>query len=138
MKVKIGIEGKAFDAAHYTLSSPSDDQIHGHTYLVSVEVEGEVDEKTGFVLDFNTLQTVVCEELRGWDHKLLIPEKDLDKITLHGPFRTDIRVVKDSFATAEFIAMEMAKSLHNKLGQKFRISVKVYEGQGKYALVEYP
>lgn len=39
MKVRVGIEGFSIDSAHYTLSSPKDNQLHGHTYRVTVEVE---------------------------------------------------------------------------------------------------
>ncbi|TRM80749.1 6-pyruvoyl tetrahydrobiopterin synthase, partial [Sulfolobus sp. A20-N-F6] len=76
MRVRVGIEGITIDSAHYTLSSYQDSQIHGHTYLVSVEVEGEVNEKSGFVIDFNLLKKIIKEIVKEWDHKLIIPEPD--------------------------------------------------------------
>ncbi|MEM3203548.1 MAG: 6-carboxytetrahydropterin synthase, partial [Saccharolobus sp.] len=53
MRIRVGVEGITIESAHYTLSSYANSQIHGHTYIINVEVEGEVNDKSGFVIDFD-------------------------------------------------------------------------------------
>ncbi|BBG25255.1 6-pyruvoyl trahydropterin synthase family protein [Sulfuracidifex tepidarius] len=138
MKVKIGMEGFTIDSAHYTPSSPGNEQIHGHTYEVSVEVEGEVDEKTGFVIDFDIFKGIVQDVVREYDHKLLIPRKDADKIEMKGPFVVLTKVIDHPFATVEYIGQDIAKKLHEKLKGSYQIRLKISEGKGAYAVIEYP
>lgn len=138
MRVKVGIEGITIDSAHYTLSSYQDSQIHGHTYLVNVEVEGEVNEKSGFVIDFNLLKKIIKEIVQEWDHKLIIPESDFEKSRFEGPFRMEYKVISAPFPTVEYIGMEIAKVIYEKLDKKYKIMVKIYEGKDSYAVIEYP
>ncbi|MCH4815304.1 MAG: 6-pyruvoyl tetrahydropterin synthase family protein [Saccharolobus sp.] len=138
MKVRVGIEGITMDSAHYTLSSYADSQIHGHTYIINVEVEGEVNEKSGFVVDFNLLKKMIREVIQEWDHKLIIPKVDLDKSRFEGPFRVDYKVIDAPFPTAEYIGIEIAKDIYLKLNKKYRILLKIYEGKDSYAIIEYP
>ncbi|BBD72989.1 6-pyruvoyl tetrahydrobiopterin synthase [Sulfodiicoccus acidiphilus] len=138
MKFRVGVEGFTLDSAHYTLSSPADSQIHGHTYQVNVEVEGEVEESTGFVVNFEEVRRVLTETLREWDHKLIVPARDVEKLELRGPFRVEIKVIDAPFPTAEFIAAELARELHSKLGSPKSVRVRIYEGKEQYVTVEYP
>jgi 6-pyruvoyltetrahydropterin/6-carboxytetrahydropterin synthase len=138
LRIKVGIEGVNFDSAHYTASSQPDDQIHGHTYIVSVQVEGEVDQSTGFVVDFNLLQSIVREVVREWDHKLIIPKGDYESVYARGPFRLEVKQIDAPFPTAEFIAIELSRAIHKKLGRDLKVTVRLYEGAGKYAEVTFP
>ncbi|MBB5252867.1 6-pyruvoyl trahydropterin synthase family protein [Sulfurisphaera ohwakuensis] len=139
MKVKVGLEGFSFDSAHYTLSSEGNQQIHGHTYRVSIEVEGEsIDENTGFVIDFDILKKIINDIVKDWDHKLIIPSEDLNQIYFKGPFKLDIKVIPYKYPTAEYIGLEIAKSIYEKLQKKYKITVKIYEGENNYAIIEYP
>jgi len=139
MKVRVGVEGLSFDSAHYTLSSEGNDQLHGHTYKISAEVEGDgIDPKTGFVIDFGLLKTTLLEIIKEWDHKLLIPKKDLEKVSITGPFKLEIKVIEANYPTVEYIGYEIAKEIFGKLGGKYNVRVKIYEGEGSYAIIEYP
>ncbi|MEL9969477.1 6-pyruvoyl tetrahydropterin synthase family protein [Metallosphaera sp.] len=138
MKIKVGIEGFTIDSAHYTLSSPKDDQLHGHTYTVSVEVEGDINEDNGFVVDFNKLRNLVNQTISLWDHKFIVPKKDFEKINIASPFRVDVKLIEAPYPTVEYIGIEIAKHIYNSLGNNFKISVKIYEGRDSYAIVEYP
>ncbi len=138
MRIKIGIEGFTIDSAHYTLSSPGNAQLHGHTYTVSVEIEGQVDPSSGFVMDFEILRDTVQQVVKEWDHKLIVPEGDLDKIRVHAPFRMEVKRINAPFATAEYIGVEIAKEVYERLGRRHRVNVKIYEGKGSYAEIEYP
>ena len=47
-------------------------QIHGHTFNLTVYVEGEIDNKTGFVIDFFTIDQIFNKNILPLiDHKLL-------------------------------------------------------------------
>lgn len=115
MKVKVGIEGFTIDSAHYTLSSPKDNQLHGHTYTVTVEVEGTVNEENGFVIDFNKLRDIVRDAVMSWDHKFIVPRKDLEEIRFVSPFKVDVRVIDAPYPTVEYIGIEIAKHIFSRL-----------------------
>jgi len=75
MKIMInGIHANLrFSSAHIIPSHDSCGCIHGHSYFVDVEIEGERSGKFEFVADFKDVKDSVrkiCEKL---DHKVLIP-----------------------------------------------------------------
>jgi len=64
---------------------------HGHNYELELSVEGEINPKTGYVMDLTTLQKVVEEKLiRHLDHKNL---------------NVDVPWFKDLIPSAENIAV---------------------------------
>lgn len=59
-----------FDAAHFIPGYKGDcSRLHGHTWGVEIEVEGMVDETTGFIADFKLLKAILKESLP--DHRAL-------------------------------------------------------------------
>ena len=90
MKILVnGIQSNLrFSSAHVIPGHESCGFIHGHSYFVDVEIEGERAGKFEFVVDFKHVKgftKAVCNEL---DHRLLIPVyndliefKDFDKET---------------------------------------------------------
>ena len=90
MKILVnGIQSNLrFSSAHVIPGHESSGFIHGHSYFVDVEIEGERAGKFEFVVDFKHVKgftKAVCNEL---DHRLLIPVyndliefKDFDKET---------------------------------------------------------
>lgn len=88
MKILVnGIQSNLrFSSAHVIPGHESCGYIHGHSYFVDVEIEGERAGKFDFVVDFKDIKTytkAICDEL---DHRLLIPVfndliefKDFDK-----------------------------------------------------------
>ena len=46
-------------------------KLHGHGYRVEVEVAGEVDPKTGFLIDYGELKKIVQPVIDQLDHQLL-------------------------------------------------------------------
>ena len=62
-----------FDAAHRLpdYNGPCCN-LHGHSFVLEVEIEGSADGKTGMILDFNLLKQVVQEKvISKLDHTLL-------------------------------------------------------------------
>ncbi|HIE14221.1 TPA: 6-pyruvoyl tetrahydropterin synthase family protein [Candidatus Bathyarchaeota archaeon] len=135
--MRVGVKGFTFDSAHYTRgSSQTCLSLHGHTFTLDVEIEGEVDAKTGMVLDFTVLKKIVKKVLKKYDHKLIVPKKDLDKLVLSGPFLKNVKAIEFPEATTEYLALEIVKDLHEKL--KMKVKVRLYEGVQNYVEAEYP
>ncbi len=111
--MKIGREFY-FDAAHSLPEYKGKcEQVHGHTYKLEVEIEGKVKEK-GLVLDFEELKRAVEKKvIDRLDHK------NLNEI-LENP-------------TCEKIAEWSFRELKPELPLH---SIKLWEGQGKWVLVE--
>jgi len=75
MKILInGIQSNLrFSSAHVIPGHESCGFIHGHSYFVDIEIEGERAGKFEFVVDFKDVKKytkAICDEL---DHRLLIP-----------------------------------------------------------------
>ena len=63
-----------FDAAHYLPNVPAGHkcrQMHGHTYHLTIFIEGEVLKEPGWVLDFTDLKKAVQPVMNLVDHTLL-------------------------------------------------------------------
>jgi 6-pyruvoyltetrahydropterin/6-carboxytetrahydropterin synthase len=63
-----------FDAAHYLPCVDEDHKcgnLHGHTFVLEVHLEGEVDPKYGWILDFNELSGAVNPIINQLDHAML-------------------------------------------------------------------
>ncbi len=64
---------KKFDAAHKMFSYEGKCKyLHGHTYRVSVKLEGHAD-KNGMVCDFNILKDII---INFYDHKTILNQAD--------------------------------------------------------------
>ncbi|MCO6484532.1 MAG: 6-carboxytetrahydropterin synthase QueD [Saprospiraceae bacterium] len=73
-----------FDAAHWLPHVPEDHKcrrIHGHTYRLRVCVEGPLDPRLGWVMDFADLKKVVDPLVKQLDHQLLNELEGLDNPT---------------------------------------------------------
>ena len=67
----------SFDAAHWLPRVPAAHKchnLHGHTYHVRIEVEGEIDEATGWVVDYAVIKA-------GWEAiKGIVDHHNLNEI----------------------------------------------------------
>lgn len=64
----------SFDAAHWLPGVPADHKcrrLHGHTYVVTVGLEGPVDPRLGWVVDYGEVSRVVNPVIRELDHHCL-------------------------------------------------------------------
>ena len=63
--------------AHRFLNYEGEAQyLHGHTGTLSIEVEGDVDDRTGFVFPCNSIKRIAWEVLVNFDHALIMQEND--------------------------------------------------------------
>ncbi|UCC43759.1 MAG: 6-carboxytetrahydropterin synthase QueD [Candidatus Zixiibacteriota bacterium] len=70
-----------FEASHRLEHLPASHpchNLHGHSYEVGVEVSGEVDEATGFLIDYSDLARIAGPVVRQLDHKHLNDVEGLD------------------------------------------------------------
>jgi len=67
-----------FEAAHLLPQAPEGNKcrrLHGHSFVIDVAVEGEVDPRTGWVMDFAALKSAAQPVIDALDHRYL---NDLD------------------------------------------------------------
>lgn len=63
--------------AHRFLNFEGEAQyLHGHSGTLTIEVEGEVDARTGFVYPCNSIKRIAWEYLLNFDHALILQEED--------------------------------------------------------------
>ena len=138
MKVRL-VSGSYFSAAHRlhrkdwdaeknrrVFDKCNNENGHGHTYLLEVTVEGDVDPETGYVMDFSDLKRAVKEHVI---HKL-------DRRHLN----FDVDFLSGVNPTAENIAVGIWRQLESKVAparlarvtldetEKNRV---IYEGEGR-------
>ena len=103
-----------FDAAHFLPNYPGKcKEMHGHTWTVEVEVEGEADFLSGMVIDFKDFKYNIEKVIESLDHSLLNN--------------------KVNPPTCELIASYIKNAILNT-GLKVN-KVKVQEGDGGWAII---
>ena len=94
---------------------------HGHNYTLEVTVAGEVDTKTGYVIDLKLLKEIIIENvIQKVDHKNL---------------NLDVDFLKGKIPTSENICTGIWDQLINKIPSGKLYSIKLYETENNY--VEY-
>ncbi len=63
-----------FSACHFIPNHPKCGCLHGHTYAISVRIEGE--QVGEFIIDFEQVKGIVNNICDRLDHRVLIAEKD--------------------------------------------------------------
>ncbi|MDP3104528.1 MAG: 6-pyruvoyl tetrahydropterin synthase family protein [Candidatus Methanoperedens sp.] len=63
-----------FSACHFIPNHPKCGCLHGHTYAISVRIEGE--QVGDFIIDFERVKGIVNELCDRLDHRVLIAEND--------------------------------------------------------------
>lgn len=100
----------------------SNPNYHGHNYELEVEVIGEINPETGFVIDLKILSDLIGEHiLEAFDHKNL---------------NLDVPEFKNLIPTAENIVVVIWTILRGKIDNKLDLSVTLYETERNY--VRYP
>jgi 6-pyruvoyltetrahydropterin/6-carboxytetrahydropterin synthase len=86
---------------------------HGHNYEIIVNVTGEIDPETGFVMDVKILADLIKEEVENkFDHKNL---------------NLDVTDFLDLNPTAENIVVVIWNKLRKKIEEKYDLEVVLYE-----------
>ncbi|MGI6564181.1 6-carboxytetrahydropterin synthase [Methanosphaera sp.] len=154
MKVNLdGIHSNLrFSAAHMVIGHESCGKIHGHSYIVDVEVEGKRSGKFGFVIDFKVLKNITRKICKSLDHRLLIPvdSPDLEityqddktvEFTILGELeykipKSDVVLLPIISTTAESLSIYITDAIVNELEDTSTleyIEVQLNEGIGQGA-----
>jgi len=95
---------------------------HGHNYELDICVTGEVDERTGFVMDMKVLSDLVQQQVvERFDHRNL---------------NLDTEEFRNLNPTAENIAIVIHRLLRPHIDAKLDLRIRLYETPRNY--VEYP
>ena len=63
-----------FEAAHFLPKVPPGHKcarMHGHSYMIEVVIEGEIDPERGWVMDFSDIDEHVMPLVKALDHQVL-------------------------------------------------------------------
>lgn len=134
MKIKV-FRKEHFNAAHRLHNPAWDEQknleifgkcnnqyYHGHNYELIVEVMGEIDPQTGYLIDMKVLSDIIKKHVTDrFDHKNL---------------NLEIDEFKNLNPTAENIAVVIWNILRKHIQPKYELKVKLYETERNF--VEYP
>lgn len=91
----------------------SNPNYHGHNYELIVNVTGDIDSETGFVVDMKILKQIIYEEVEvAFDHKNL---------------NVEVPDFKNLNPTAENIAKVIWYKIRKRLEDKLDLSVTLYE-----------
>jgi 6-pyruvoyltetrahydropterin/6-carboxytetrahydropterin synthase len=124
-----------FNAAHRLYNRDWDDQMnsnvfgkcslpnyHGHNYELEIKVVGEVDDRTGYVMDMKKLSDLAEEKvLQKFDHKNL---------------NLDTEEFRNLNPTAENIAIVIYDLLRPHIDAKLDLYIRLYETPRNF--VDYP
>jgi 6-pyruvoyltetrahydropterin/6-carboxytetrahydropterin synthase len=95
---------------------------HGHNYELIVEIVGEIDPETGYVIDMKVLSDIIQRYVtERFDHQNL---------------NEDVEEFKNLNPSAENIAVVIWNILRKQLNEKFDIFITLYETERNY--VRYP
>lgn len=100
----------------------SNPYFHGHNYDLVVEVKGEVDPETGFVIDMVLLSRIIKNRVLDYfDHRNLNEE---------------VEEFRQRIPTAENIAVVIWERLRPELDSEFDLTITLYETERNF--VRYP
>lgn len=75
IKLHLAKQNFKFSAAHFLIFDQQNaERLHGHNYTVKVDLYGEVNPETGFLVDFSTLKKVIKREADKLDELVLLPK----------------------------------------------------------------
>jgi 6-pyruvoyltetrahydropterin/6-carboxytetrahydropterin synthase len=99
----------------------SNPNYHGHNYVLEVILDGDIDQKTGYVIDLKIVKDAIKSEIdERFDHRNL---------------NLDCPEFKDLNPTAENIAVVIWNLLRTKLPMHLDLSIKLWETENN--CVEY-
>jgi 6-pyruvoyltetrahydropterin/6-carboxytetrahydropterin synthase len=91
---------------------------HGHNYNLIVSVRGEIDPKTGYVIDMKFLKDLIKEKIEDrFDHKNL---------------NLDTEEFKELNPTAENIATVIWKIMREAMDDKLELKITLYETERNF------
>ena len=106
-----------------TFGKCSNPNWHGHNYELFITIKGEVNPKTGFLVNLKTLSTI-------------IKEKVIDKVD-HKNINLDVSFMQGNFASTEMLAVAIWNELYKEVENLGAILHKVRLEESENNFVEY-
>lgn len=72
LEIDGGYNGIGFSSCHFIPMHEKCSRLHGHSYIVRMRLDGEVDEN-GMIMDFVVLKKKLRSMVDEMDHKILLP-----------------------------------------------------------------
>jgi len=94
---------------------------HGHNYVLEVSVTGQIDDRTGYVIDLGSLKRIVEEEI-------------LDQVD-HRHMNADVPFLRDVNPTCENVVVAFWRVLEPRVRPGRLIRLRLHETENNY--VEY-
>lgn len=95
---------------------------HGHNYMMEVKLTGEIDTKTGYVMDLGKLKEIINEEVvERYDHRNL---------------NLDLPEFKTLNPTVENIAVAIFNRLRKRINEQLRLGLRLYETERNFVDIE--
>jgi 6-pyruvoyltetrahydropterin/6-carboxytetrahydropterin synthase len=149
---KVRVEGLQFDAAHFETFGSNTEPLHGHSYQVAAEVEGELTPDS-LVLDFVLLKTIIRGLCKQLDHRFVLQENSrqlhIEAVDTSWQIGTrsglqyvfpkqDVAALPIDNSSAERLSEWMAGNLWRALEERGvnnlgAVTLEVYEGPGQRA-----
>ncbi len=110
--------------------------IHGHSYRMFVELEGEVG-KNGMIIDFKDLSLLVKPIIEELDHSFLCFAEDKDVINFLKEHNLKYKIVSYN-PTVENICMDLFQKIKEKIiGHNIKnikhLTIRIHESPNDYA-----
>lgn len=107
--------------------------IHGHTYKMRVEIEGDLDEN-GMVMDYYDVSEIISPVVDELDHSFMVKESDKEIIDFLDKLKSK-KVVVPFETTAENITLHLLEKIKERITSERikKIKVRVYETEKTYA-----
>jgi len=110
------VKNLEFHAAHATPVNGIP-VLHGHTFIVSVCIEGELTEKR-WVIDFTNLHTLLKEIIDNeYNFRLLLDKKNMQDVKIVAPFEVRLAYI-DGPPTAESLARDICQKLSKRIAKE--------------------
>ena len=123
-----------FDSAHMLSNyNGKCNNLHGHTYKLQIEVEGDVNTKTCMLIDFNELKEIINSNImRMFDHALIFSDsshrEEAEEALYEWAKKYNKKYYEMSYGktTCEYMAPEIKNILQNTL-VGLTVKVKLWE-----------
>jgi 6-pyruvoyltetrahydropterin/6-carboxytetrahydropterin synthase len=144
--VKLSDPRCKFSSSHFLTEHNKCSRLHGHNYLLTLEVEGDLNEQF-FVVDFFILKQLLMQMAEELDHAVILPTHSENikieeagsqvKVEVghkHYEFpKEDVRLLPLKATTAELLAEFIFKRLKPQY-EKYKLTVEVAESDGATAI----
>ena len=156
MKIKVDgwKQNMNFSACHFIPNHRKCGYLHGHSYGVHIELEGDL-EKDDLLLDFSVIKGHIREFISLLDHRVIIPNRNKEiEINTHGQSveitvgskryvfpREDVALLEITSSSAEMLAIYLGNELMKRLKEfknirKLSLGVDEGVGQGAWHTIE--